>query len=306
MDGQATGSKARYGVWDIILSERYFKWVLVMPLIIVLALFLIYPVVWVIHISFFDYGGVKPPLFVGLDNYREVLVNQEFWRALGRTAQVLVTSIIIELVLGMGIAVLFNRNFKGQNFVRGFILLPLLMTPLAVSMMWYYFLQYDFGAVNLMLEKLGFSKVMWFSPNVALHAVTAISIWQWIPFSIFVLLAGLKSLPRDAFEAAKVDGAIAWYVFRRLTLPMLMPLIMIIVLLRTMWLIRLFDPLYATTRGACNTEVLDWLIYRNVFVLFDIGRGATLAIITLFFTFVVCALLFRQLMKAMGVNLSSQ
>lgn len=304
MVSQETELIGRKTLWDGILSERYFKWALVTPLIIVLALFLIYPLIWVIDISFYDYGGSKKaPAFIGLENYREVLSSREFWLAMWRTAQILITSIVVELVLGMGIALFCNRDFRGQNFVRGFLLLPLLLTPLAVSMMWYFFLQYDFGSINLILEKIGLSKVMWFTPKMALHTITAITVWQWTPFSIFVLLAGLRSLPRDSFEAAKVDGAGPWYVFWRLTLPMLGPLIMIIVLLRTMWLIRLFDPLYATTRGACNTELLDWLIYRNVFIYFDIGTGSTMAIVALFFTFIVCAILFRQLMKAMGVKI---
>jgi len=102
------------------------------------------------------------------------------------------------------------------------------------------------------------------------------------------------------FEASLVDGATPWYTIWRITLPNLIPLIMIIILLRTMWLIRLFDPLYGTTRGGAGTELLDWLIYRETFVYFDIGRGSTLAIISLFLTLVVCAIMFRQLMKALG------
>jgi multiple sugar transport system permease protein len=98
-----------------------------------------------------------------------------------------------------------------------------------------------------------------------------------------------------------VDGASGWYTFRRLTLPMLTPLIMIIVLLRTMWLIRLFDPLYGTTRGGANTELLDWMVYRTAFVFFDIGVGSTLAMISLFITMIITAVMFRELMKAMGV-----
>ncbi len=243
---------------------------------------------------------VKPATFIGLENYRDVLRDAEFWLALGRTAYVLCISIAAELIIGMSIAVLFNRKFFGQNAIRGMILLPLLIAPLAVSMMWNFFLQYDFGIVNLFLGLFGISKVSWFAPGVALNTIAAISIWQWVPFSIFVLLAGLKGLPRDSFEAAEVDGASPWYIFRRLTLPNLAPLIMIIVLLRTMWLVRLFDPLYGTTRGGADTELLDWQIYRNSFVYFDIGRGSTLAIISLFLTMIVCGILFRQLMRALS------
>jgi multiple sugar transport system permease protein len=288
--------------WETLASENYFKWLLIVPLLLILAIFTLYPMFYCLYYSFHEWGMVKAPVFFGLENYRDVLRDTEFWQALGRTFQVLVLSIVVELGIAMGVALLFNREFKGQNVIRGVILLPLLISPLAVSMMWNFFLQYDFGVINLTLTMLGFPKVLWFSPKWALYTIALISIWQWTPFSIFVLLAGLRSLPKDSFEAARVDGATPWYTFWRLTLPMLMPIIMIIILLRTMWLIRLFDPLYGTTRGGAGTELLDWQVYRETFVFFDIGRGSTLAIISLFLTIIVCAILFRQLMKALGAT----
>ena len=288
--------------WSVLSDDRYYKWLLLGPLLLVLATFMLYPLIYCMWYSLHEFGMVKAATFQGLENYRDVLRDEEFWLALGRTGIVLVISIGAELVIGMAIAILFNREFRGQNPIRGLILLPLLIAPLAVSMMWNFFLQYDFGIVNLVLGVVGIPKVSWFAPGIGLYTIAAISVWQWIPFSIFVLLAGLKSLPRDSFEAARVDGASAWYTFRRLTLPNLAPLIMIIILLRTMWLIRLFDPLYGTTRGGADTELLDWQIYRNTFVYFDIGRGSSLAIISLFLTMIVCGILFRQLMKALSVT----
>ena len=287
-------------VWETFTNEKYYKWTLILPLLLVLAIFMLYPMIYCLFYSFHEWGMRKPPSFIGFENYRDVLRDSKFWLALFKTVQVLVFSIGIELVVAMGISVMFNREFRGQNPIRGLILLPLLISPLAVSMMWNFFLQYDFGVINLTLNLIGLPKVLWFSPKWALYTIALISIWQWTPFSIFVLLAGLKSLPRDMFEASLVDGATPWYTFWRITLPNLIPLIMIIILLRTMWLIRLFDPLYGTTRGGAGTELLDWLIYRETFVYFDIGRGSTLAIISLFLTLVVCAIMFRQLMKALG------
>ena len=281
-------------------SEKYFKWILITPLLVVLLAFMLYPFFYCVYYSAHEYDMVRAAKFIGLDNYRAVLQDVDFWRVLGRTFYVLVMSISGELILAMGIAMLFNREFKGQNIVRGLCLLPLLISPLAMSMIWNFMLQYDFGVVNQFLCKIGFSKVMWWSPKMALYTITFISIWQWTPFSIFVLLSGLRGLPKDAFEAARVDGSSSWFTFRKLTLPMLMPLIVIIVLLRTMWLIRLFDPLYGTTRGGVNTETFDWMVYRVAFVFFDIGTGSTLAIISLFLTIIVCALMFRVLMKALG------
>jgi multiple sugar transport system permease protein len=288
--------------WEVITSEKYFRWTLLVPLILVLLLFLIYPFFYCLYYSFTDYHITAPAQFIGLDNYFSILRDtMVFWPALGKTALVLVISVVVELILGLSIAMLLNRDFKGQNIVRGLCLLPLMIMPLAMSMVWNFILQYDFGAVNQILVALGGHKVSWFNPRYAIYILAFINIWQWFPFSVFVLLAGLKSLPRDAFEAAKVDGASAWTIFRKLTLPMLSPLITIIILLRTMWLIRFFDPLYGTTRGGANTEVLDWMMYRTTFVFFDIGNGSALALISLFMTIILCAILFRELMRALGV-----
>ena len=281
-------------------SDKYFKWILITPLLVALLVFMLYPFFYCVYYSAHQFAMPRPAKFIGLDNYRAVLQDVNFWLVLGRTFYVLVMSISCELILAMGIALLFNREFKGQNIVRGLCLLPLLVSPLAMSMIWNFVLQYDFGVVNQFFCKIGFSRVMWWSPKMALYTITFITIWQWAPFSIFVLLSGLRGLPKDAFEAARVDGASSWSTFRKLTLPMLMPLIVIIVLLRTMWLIRLFDPLFGTTRGGVNTETFDWMVYRVAFVFFDTGTGSTLAIISLFLTIIVCALMFRVLMKALG------
>ncbi len=262
---------------------------------------MLYPIFYCLYMSFTEYVLKKPPVFIGLENYRAVLHDLVFWGAVGRTFFVLVVCISFELMLGMAIALLLNREFKGQNVIRGLCFLPLLISPLAMSLMWNYILHIQFGIINQFLEWSGVGRVEWLSnQKFALYTIMFISIWQWTPFSIFVLLAGLRGMPKDQFEAASVDGASNWFTFRKLTLPLLKPLLIIIILLRTMWLIRIFDPLYGTTRGGMETELLDWMVYRISFVLFDIGRGSALAIFALYMTIIVCALLYRQLIKAMG------
>ena len=301
IDEAVYGIQKRRTFWEVLTSEKYFRWTLITPLLLTLLVFMLYPTFYSLYYSTTEYGLVKAPVFIGWENYRSVLGSALFWTALGRTFKVLVISIAVELSLGLTLALLWNRKFTGENVTRGLCLLPLLISPLAMSLMWNYITQYDYGVINLVLLGLHLGKVQWFDVKWALYTITFMSIWQWTPFSIFVFLAGLRGLPRDAFEAAKVDGASPWYTFRRITLPMLMPLVIIIILLRTMWLIRLFDPLYGTTQGGANTEVLDYLIFRIAFIRFDIGQGSTMALISLFLTIILCAILFRHLMKAMGV-----
>ena len=290
------------GFWDVLLSEKYFRWTLLIPLLVTLTIFMLYPMFFAIYYSFNAYAPGRPTTFVGLENFRYVLHDvRVFWPALFAMFKILVGCLAIEISFGMLIALLLNRDFKGQNVVRGLCLLPLLISPLVVSLVWNNLLQFDYGLINQLLNKLYVPKINWWSKDVAIVSIMLLTSWQWIPFSIFVLLAGLRSLPKDAFEAAKVDGATPWYTFWRLTLPTLSPLILIIIMLRSMWLIRIFDPLYATTRGGAGTETLDWAIFRVVFMYFDLGQGSALSIIALFITIILSFIVFRLLMRSLGV-----
>jgi multiple sugar transport system permease protein len=293
-----TAASSRFS--QILSSEKYVKWICILPLLILLAVFMLYPTFYCLILSFTDYVLKGPPEFIGLENYRDLLHDSDFWQALGRTFYILVICISVELILGMTFALMLNRTFKGQNMVRGLCFLPLLISPLAMSLMWNYMLHVQFGIINQFLDWFGLGRHEWFSSQeFAIYTIMFISIWQWTPFSIFILLAGLRGMPKDQFEAANVDGAGPIFTFRKLTLPMLKPLIIIIVLLRTMWLIRIFDPLYGTTRGGMNTEILDWMVYRVSFVFFDVGRGSALALFSLYLTIIICSIMYRQLIKAM-------
>jgi len=296
-----TASQGKVKTWRrLIEQEAYFKWFLLLPLLVALLIFMLYPTLYCLYMSFTDYILRDAPKFIGFDNYRNVLHDLVFWSAAGRTALMVVICITVELSLGMAIAMLLNREFKGQNAIRGICFLPLLIMPLAMSMFWNYMLHVQFGVVNQMLEWLGLGRIEFFGKaKYALYSIMGIEIWKWLPFSIFVLLAGLRGLPKDQFEAANVDGASSFYTFRKLTLPMLKPLIIIIILLRTMWLVRTFDPLYGTTRAGNSTELLDWMVYRVAFVFFDVGKGSALALFSLYVTIIICAILYRNLVKSM-------
>jgi len=287
-------------VASIINKEEYFKWMLLIPLLIVLGVFAFYPLFYCVYISFHLYSLRKAPVFIGLSQYRKILSDPLFWKAISRTFYIMGVCITVELSIGLLIALLLNREFKGQNTIRGLCLMPLLISPLSMSMIWNYMLHYQVGIVNKVLSFFGLPKIGWFAtPEIAIYSITLITIWQWTPFSIFVFLAVLRGMPKDMFEAAQVDGAPRWFTFRKLTLPMLKPFIVIVILLRVMWLIRLYDPLFGTTHGGLKTETIDWMLYRVSFVYFNIGEGATIGMISLYITIILCALLFRQLIKAL-------
>jgi len=289
------------------IKNKSYAYMFILPMAVGMLIIHFTPLVMGIIMSFLDLNQytlslyLKSP-FVGLKNYRTMMRDSSFWIPFRRTIEATIICIICELLIGMGIAMLWNRDFKGQNFVRGIVLMPLLVAPLILSLVWNFLLEYNIGFINQVLSAIGIGRIKWWDEKIALFTICGITIWQWFPFSASVLLAGLKSLPRDVFEASKVDGASGWFTFRKLTLPMLSPLIVIIILLRTMWLIRLFDPLYGTTRGAANTELLDWMVYRTSFVYFDVGYGSTLAIMCLYLTIILGAIMFRQLIKALEAS----
>jgi len=288
-------------VWEILSNEKNFKWMLIVPLLMVLSVFMFYPLIYCLVNSFRE-GGLSGTVYVGLKNYRTMMHDKTFWIPFSRTLKATIICIIAELLIGLGIATLWNKDFKGQKFIRGLILMPLLVAPLILSLVWNFLLEYNIGFINQLFDAIGIGRVKWWDSRWALYTICGITIWQWFPFSTSVLLAGLKSLPKDVYEASEVDGASKWYTFRKLTLPMLSPLMIIIVLLRAMWLLRLFDPLYGTTRGAQNTELLDWMVYRTAFVYFDVGYGSTLAIMCLYITEIIGALMFRQLIKTLNAG----
>lgn len=282
------------------LSDKAYSWILISPLCVMLIIFMLYPTVYAVFMSFQKYLMKGAPVYVGADNYRYILHNNEMWAAVFRTGKLVIICVVVELILGMLLALLLNRDFKGQNVIRGLCFMPLLISPLAMSLMWSYLLNSQYGIINIMLSWINVFNIGWFSDiRLAFYTICAMTIWQWLPFSTFVLLAGLKGLPKDQFEAAQVDGASPFYTFRRLTLPTLKPLIIIITLLRVMWLIRTYDPLYGTTRGGLSTESFDWYVFKMAFVRFDVGRGTALGVFSLVITLIIANVLYSQLMKAM-------
>ncbi|MDR1801830.1 MAG: sugar ABC transporter permease [Lachnospiraceae bacterium] len=282
------------------MSDKQFGWLLIAPLCFVLAVFMLYPTVYAVVMSFTKYLMKGTPTWIGADNYRYILHNSEMWNSLGRTGLTVIICIVFELVLGMLLALLLNRDFRGQGIVRGLCFMPLLISPLAMSLIWSYILNNQYGIVNIILGWFNIYNIPWFSSvSMAKYTIMGMTIWQWLPFSTFVLLAGLKGLPKDQFEAAQVDGSSSWNTFWRLTVPTLKPLIMIIVLLRVMSLIRTYDPLYGTTRGGLGTETFDWYVYRMGFVKYDVGRGTALGVFSLVITLLISNVLYSQLMKAL-------
>jgi multiple sugar transport system permease protein len=299
--GAAAPTRSRGRMGRMIENDATFKWLLLLPALLFMLALVVYPTVFAVVTSFQKYILPRPATFVGLDNWRWVVNDVSFWSAFATTLKFVVIAVTIEIVLGTLIALFLNREFRGQTIIRGLCILPLVAAPFATSLAWRHLYNSDYGVINYLFQLVGLPRVEFLADSsIALVSVIAIDVWQWTPLVIFVVFAALRGLPKEPFEAAKIDGASAWFTFRRLTLPMIKPVLLIVAMLRMVEAFRVYDILYGTTRGGpgTSTETINWLIFREGFQYFDLGRATAMSVLVLLIVLVLTNLLFQQLIKA--------
>ncbi|MBN8941883.1 MAG: sugar ABC transporter permease [Rhizobiales bacterium] len=265
-------------------------------LVVTLAL-IVAPVVYAISLSFYRMDSfIGTPQWVGFDNYLAVIRLPEFWNALVNGLIYSAGSIVLQLVLGIGFALVLNEVFPGRNFVRGLSILPYLLPTVVVVLTFKWMVDGSIGIVTAGIAWLGLPPVSWFeSPGAAMASVIFVSVWMWTPFVTTCFLAALQTVPASLYEAARVDGTTAIQRFFHITVPMLKPILTVIVLLRAIWMFNKFDVIWLLTRGGpvSSTEHLAILSYRHAFSLFDIGGGAAIATISFLILSAVVFVYFR-------------
>jgi multiple sugar transport system permease protein len=274
--------------------------VFIAPTIIVLLVFLVYPMVNSLIYSFQSYNLLRPDAgrpFVGFENYAELFSNERFWNSLWVTLLFTAISVLFEFVLGMSIALILNRELVGRRLIRTVIIIPFFATPVVVALAWKLMLNAEFGMINYFLSLLGIGPQNWLGPGLAFPSVVAVEIWQHTSFVVLILLAGLQALPTEPFEAAIIDGASSWQLFTNITLPLLKPVILVALVFRTMFTLRVFDVIWVLTGGgpADQTMTFSISIYLAGFRQFDIGVGAALSWILLIITMIVSLIYWRYL-----------
>ncbi|WP_425864995.1 carbohydrate ABC transporter permease [Arthrobacter sp. TWP1-1] len=274
-------------------ANHHRKWLFAAPAMIFVGLLIIFPLVWTVYLSLTDsHGSVRAPSdFIGFANYLEVLSDTErFWPATGRTAFFTITALVVEVVLGMMIALLLWRPFRGEKWVRVAILLPLVATPVAVGMMWRLIFDPNIGFANQMLGWVGIPPQPWLSgQHTALPTTIFMDIWQWTPMVVLILLAGLTSLSDEPDEAARMDGANAWQRFIYVTLPLMMPTVIVAILLRSIDALKTFDILYATKgKGGGSFHEVETLNVYAYGLSFDYNEyGLSSAVLMIFFFIII-------------------
>ncbi len=285
------------------MSDTWYSILLIAPAMIIILFFALFPLFYAIDLSFRHVDltsavGIGP--FIGLDNYRFALNDRIFWESTRRTLIFAVGAVSIEMVFGIAIAFLLNglRWFKG--IVRSLLILPLASAPAAVGLVWRYMYHPDFGVYNGILAALGLPEQNWLgNVHLAMPSVIVFDIWQWTPFVALIVLAGLQSLPKEPFEAAELDGASTWQVLRRLTFPMLMPVLTLVFVLRTIDAIRLYDAILSLSHGGPGTatETLTYYLYRIGLKYFRLDHASAISLLFLYVTVVFTGVALRSMMR---------
>ena len=257
---------------------------LTIPTWIFLALVVLIPFFYGVYISFLNINlaSFLPPSFVGIDNYQNVLAASETWSTLRITLIITFIGLLTQIPIGILLALVLHENLRGTKIFRSILITPMLLTPVAVGLTYRFMFDTDLGVINWALGSIGIEKVNWLgSQTSALFAIIIVDSWQSIPFVMLLVLAALTAISPSLYEAARVDGASASQIFRRITLPLITPTLLVITMIKIMDFLKLFDTLFILTRGGPGnaTTTLGLWTYKTGFVFLEFSRAAALGVI---------------------------
>lgn len=287
------------GLGDVAIKRLF-----VLPTIILLICINIFPLFWSLILSFADYSAVRPhveginPNWIGGQNYKEVLLDKHIWEYFTITAKYVIMAVAGEFLVGFGLALLLNREFKAKGLITTLILIPMMMSMAIVGLFWRLLYNPGWGIINYML---GLKDFVWLAnAKVALIAVAITDVWMWAPFTMLLSLAGLSAIPDYLYEAAEIDRASWWFKFRRITLPLVTPLLLIALIFRTMEAFKMFDIAFVMTGGGpgTSTEVIAINLYRLAFAQWNTGKASAFAYIILIMIIAISNIYIRYLNRA--------
>jgi multiple sugar transport system permease protein len=258
---------------------------MVSPSLIVIGLVAAYPIGYAIWLSLNQYSVRVPGLsrFVGLDNYTAALKSSDFWSAVKVTFLFTAISVVLELILGLAMAMAMHESFKGRSVLRATVLVPWAVLTVGTAILWRSIFEPDLGFANSLLSSLGLpgGHTVWLGERGYAFAVMVFAdVWKTAPFMALLLLAGLQVIPEDVYDAARVDGATAWQRLTKITLPLLKPAILVALIFRTLDALRIFDLPYVLTNGANGTTTLSLYAYNQLTQNRLIGPGSALSVLT--------------------------
>jgi multiple sugar transport system permease protein len=283
-------------------SQKRFARLTALPGMAVLILLVVGPLVYMFFNSFFlkTLATPVPPRFAWFHNYAALFSDGRFWNALTNSMIIMVIGIPIQSALALALALLLNKKFPGSRIVVALFLIPVMITPVVAGFEWKIILDNRFGPLNYVLGFFGVSPQAWLAkPALAMASILLMDTWQWTPFVTLVLLAGLAAIPKQVYEAASVDGSSDRETLWRVTLPLLRPVFTLVVLLRIIFIFKIFDPVQILTGGGPGiaTETLSLLTYIIGFKNFNVGMSATIAVVQLIIITIIAKVFIRVVMN---------
>lgn len=283
--------------------DRRFGYLFVSPAVIILSIVILAPIAIAIITSFYDYTLINRTLdsFIGLRNYFEAVSNEKFIHSAIVTIVFVILVVLFEFIIGFLIAILLNQVERFRNIYYFILLIPLLINPIVVGLIWRMFLHPQLGILNYLISLIGIDPVNWLGdPQNAFITIIFVDIWHQVSFMIILLLAGLASIPEEPYEAARVDGANAFQQFRDITLPYMRPVIIITLLIRLIFALKTYDLIYIMTKGGPGdaTDLISYYIYRSAFIGLDLGQAASMSVILFLIVCIIIYPLFKFMNRA--------
>ncbi len=283
----------------MIRRERFIAWSYVLPTVTIILALIIFPLIYSLRLSFCRWDMTafgSHPQFIGLKNYVRLFIDTRFYNALTKTGIIVISALVAQTLLGVGVALLLHRKFRGRGILIAIFLMPIMISEIAAALCWGLIYDATFGPLNeiLMMFHLTVKRVVWLVDHPLLSIITA-DIWQWSSFIMLVTLAGLQVLPRNPYEAAMLDGASSWQIFRFITLPLITPIVAVGVILRAMDAVKLFDKVYILTHGGPGSvsETVTYYIYLEAFRFWDLPYASAISFILLAIIVALITLFFK-------------
>lgn len=274
--------------------DKNAAWIFPLPAVLALIVLILLPMLANFGISLFDWFIGRPPTFIGLENFSDALSDRRFWNGVKNTFYFTALAVPIQLIFGLGVAVLFNREMPAKGLVRTIILMPMVATPVAIALIWALMFNPSLGVLNYFLESLGLPRSLWVADSsLALPSLVMVDVWQWTPMVALILLAALQGVPQEQVEAARIDGASGFQVFWNVVFPAIRNAMVVALILRSIDALKTFDIIYVITAGGPGiaTETLNVFAFKAGFEFFRAGYAATLLIFLMFIVLGVAILL---------------
>jgi multiple sugar transport system permease protein len=260
----------------------------VIPALVVVGAVIVFPWLFTVWMSAFDWKIGQAAHFVGFDNYIQLATNRRFIEAIGHTFYFTALAVVVPLVLGTIAALLFHREFPFRGVLRAVFTMPMMATPVAVALVWTMMFHPQVGVLNYLLSLVGLPPSLWvYSPTLVIPSLVMVEVWHWTPLVMLIVLGGLASLPVEPYESARLDGATEWQLFRYITLPLIAPFLLVAAVIRTIDAVKAFDTIYVISQGGPGTasETINLYLYLQAFAFYNVGNAS--AVVVVFFVIIL-------------------